>query len=172
MGTPTQPAAQLHQDQDAHHADDDVDSLDTGGQAYQRHSVQREIEEAERAHHHQHDVVPRQVVHPHMMLVGRVGQEADDDDAAHEQGEPGSPAYPWKTGSYRCRTRRRPPSGCGSAAGACLPTCGWQIRGHTSASPHPDPQPPRQRSPPLPPGRVSGFFLSLLIVAILSIFSE
>ena len=81
-------AAQLHQDQDAHHADDDVDSLDTGGQAYQRHGVQREIEEAERAHHHQHDVVPGQVVHPHMMLAGRVGQEADDDDAAHEQGEP------------------------------------------------------------------------------------
>ena len=81
-------AAQLHQDQDTHHADDDVDRLDTGGQAHQRHGVQREVEEAGRAHHHQHDIVPGQVVDPDVVLAGGVGQEADDNDAAHEHGEP------------------------------------------------------------------------------------
>lgn len=62
--------------------------FDAGRQAHQRHGVQREVKEAARAHQHQHDVVPRQVVHPHMVLAGRVGQKADDDDASHEQCEP------------------------------------------------------------------------------------
>ena len=81
-------AAQLHQDQDADNADDHMDRLDTGGQADQRHGVQREVEEAGRAHHHQHQIVPGQVVHPDVVLAGGVGQETDDDDAAHEHGEP------------------------------------------------------------------------------------
>ena len=62
--------------------------LDTGGQPYQCHGVQREVEEAARAHQHQHDIVPRQVVHPHMVLAGGEIEEADDHDAAHEQREP------------------------------------------------------------------------------------
>ena len=81
------PAAQLQQDQDTHRADDHMDGLDAGGQLDQRHGVEGEIQEAAGAHQHQHDFEPGQGIDPHMALLGRVGQKAQDNDAAHKQGQ-------------------------------------------------------------------------------------
>ena len=81
-------AAQLHQHQNADHADHDVHRLNTGGKAHQRHGIEGKIEEAGRANHHQYNIVPRQIVHLYMVLAGRIGQESNNHDAAHKQREP------------------------------------------------------------------------------------
>ena len=80
-------AAQLHQHQNADDADDHMDGLNAGGQLDKRQCIEGKVEEAACAHYHQHDVVPGQGVDLHMAFLGRVGQKAQDNDAAHKQGQ-------------------------------------------------------------------------------------
>ena len=77
--------AQLEQHEDAHDAHHDERQVDAVVHHDDVVGVERKVEERACAQHHENDVVPRDAVGLDMVLVGRVNQEADDDDAAQEQ---------------------------------------------------------------------------------------
>ena len=83
-------AAELREHEHTDYADDVVGHRHADGA--REHAAQvvvgeAVVEERRRAQDHEHDVVPRQGVDLDVLLAGRVGQEAEDHDAAHEGGE-------------------------------------------------------------------------------------
>ena len=84
------PAAQLHQRQDADEAHDHVQVVlhDPGGHLHHVLRVDGVEEIGAGARDQQHDVVPGHVVDPLIPLPGREGQESEQQDQAHEHGQP------------------------------------------------------------------------------------
>ena len=80
-------AAQFDQHQNADDTDDHMDGLDTGSQLDDGQGIKGKVEEAACAQHHQHDVIPGNVVDTDVALLHRVGDEAHHDDEAEEQGQ-------------------------------------------------------------------------------------
>ena len=80
-------AAELHQAEDAHHGDNDLEDADVHGHLNDLHGVGRVVEEAARAHDHKENIVPGHIVHPDVVVACGVVEIADDHDAAQESRE-------------------------------------------------------------------------------------